>query len=43
MGCTGYVHIAAIRMMENNECFTVNKFSLVNVYETEFVLRSLMA
>ncbi len=22
-GCTGYVHIAAIRMMENSECFTV--------------------
>ncbi len=22
-GCTGYVHIAAMRMMENNECFTV--------------------
>ncbi len=28
---------------ENNECFAVNKLSLVNVYETEFVLRSLMA
>ncbi len=22
-GCTGYVHIAAMRMMENNGCFTV--------------------
>ncbi len=22
-GCTGYVHIAAMRMKENNECFTV--------------------
>ncbi len=22
-GCTGYVHIAAMRMVENNECFTV--------------------
>ncbi len=29
--CTGYVHIAAIRMMR------------INVYETEFVLRSMMA
>ncbi len=29
-------------MMENNECFAVNKLSLVNVYETGFVLRSLM-
>ncbi len=28
---------------ENNECFAVNKLSLVNDYETEFVLRSLMA
>ncbi len=27
----------------NSECFTVNILSLVNVYETEFVLRSLMA
>ncbi len=27
----------------NNECFAVNKLSLVNVYETGFVLRSLMA
>ncbi len=25
-GCTGYVHIAAMRMMENNECF----YSLLN-------------
>ncbi len=30
-GCTGYVHIAAMRMMKNNECFTVYKLSLVNV------------
>ncbi len=22
-GCTGYIHIAAIRMMEHSECFTV--------------------
>ncbi len=22
-GCTGYVHTAAMRMMENNDCFTV--------------------
>ncbi len=22
-GCTGYIHIAAMRMMESNECFTV--------------------
>ncbi len=22
-GCTGYVHIAAMQMMENSECFTV--------------------
>ncbi len=22
-GCTGYVHIAAMQMMENDECFTV--------------------
>ncbi len=28
---------------ENNEFFAVNKLSLVNDYETEFVLRSLMA
>ncbi len=28
---------------ENSECFTVNILSPVNVYETEFVLRSLMA
>ncbi len=28
---------------ENMNVFAVNKLSLVNVYETEFVLRSLMA
>ncbi len=28
---------------ENNAFFTVNNLSLVNDYETEFVLRSLMA
>ncbi len=39
-GCTGYVHIAAIRMMR---IFLQLIMSLVNVYETEFVLRSLMA
>ncbi len=22
-GCTGYIHIAAMWMMESNECFTV--------------------
>ncbi len=22
-GCTGYIHIAAMRMMANRECFTV--------------------
>ncbi len=22
-GCTGYIHIAAMQMMESNECFTV--------------------
>ncbi len=27
----------------NSDCYTVNILSLVNVYETEFVLRSLMA
>ncbi len=37
-GCTGYVHKAAIRVMI---IFTVN--NLVSVYETGFVLRSLMA
>ncbi len=39
-GCTGYVPIAAIRMMR---IFLQLIMSLVNVYETEFVLRSLMA
>ncbi len=43
-GCTGYVHIAAIRMMRIWMCFVFCFFlCLVNVYETEFVLRSLMA
>ncbi len=37
-GCSGYVHKAAIRVMR---IFTVN--NLVSVYETGFVLRSLMA
>ncbi len=49
-GCTGYVHIAAMRMMENNGCFySLLKLSPVDVmmlsrcYETEFEFRSLMA
>ncbi len=37
-GCSGYVHKAAIRVMR---ILTVN--NLVSVYETGFVLRSLMA
>ncbi len=48
-GCTGYVHIAAMRMMENDGCFFFVFFLLliklspvdVRCYETEF--RSLMA
>ncbi len=42
-GCTGYVHIAAIRMMSIRMVFLQLIMSLINVYETEFVLRSLMA
>ncbi len=41
-GCTGYVHIAAIRMIENMNVLQLI-MSLVDDYETEFVLRSLMA
>ncbi len=48
IGCTGYVHIAAVWMMENNGCvYSLIKLSPVDVmmlcrcYETEF--RSLMA
>ncbi len=41
-GCTRYIHVAAIRMMR-----IVNVLQLViescKCYETEFVLRSLMA
>ncbi len=40
MGCTGYVHVAAIRMMGIVNVLQLI-MSLVNVYETEF--RSLMA
>ncbi len=39
-GCSGYVLKAAIRVIKYG-CFTVN--NLVSVYETGFVLRSLMA
>ncbi len=42
-GCTGYVHIAAIRDDENMNVFLNFFLCLVNVYETEFVFRSLMA
>ncbi len=35
-GCTGNVHIAAIRMMRLYD-------EIVNVYEKEFVLRSLLS
>ncbi len=41
-GCTGYIHVAAIRMMGIVNVLQL-VMSLVNVYETEFVLRSLMA
>ncbi len=47
IGCTGYVHIAAMQMMENNGCLQFIKLSPVDLmmlyrcYETEF--RSLMA
>ncbi len=39
-GCTGYVHIAAMRMMENDGCYSYLNESY-RWYETEF--RSLMA
>ncbi len=39
-GCSGYVHKAAIRVMGIWMFFSNN---LVSVYETGFVLRSLMA
>ncbi len=39
-GCSGYVHIAAIRVMRIWMFFSNN---LVGDYETGFVLRSLMA
>ncbi len=37
------VHIAAMRMMENSECFTVYSIESCKCYETEFEFRSLMA
>ncbi len=46
-GCANVLYLACTHSRQYGwweyECFTVNKLSLVNVYETEFVLRSLMA
>ncbi len=35
-GCTGFVHIAAMQMMENSECFTVYLIESCKCYEIEF-------
>ncbi len=42
-GCNGYVHIAAIRMMENGGWFTVYWIESCKCYLTKFKFRSLMA